>query len=76
MAGLLELAQLLEHDRVAEVDVGRGRVDAELDPQRPPAASCSSSLPSGSTSTALRVRSATGAMLDCRLRSAGPARRA
>ena len=33
MAGLLELAQLLEHDGVAEVDVGGGRVDAELDPQ-------------------------------------------
>ena len=32
---LLELAQLLEHDGVAEVDVGRGRVDPELDPQRP-----------------------------------------
>ena len=33
--GLLELGQLREHDAVAEVDVGRGRVDAELDPQRP-----------------------------------------
>jgi hypothetical protein len=33
--GVLELAQLAEHDRVAEVDVGRGRVDPELDPQRP-----------------------------------------
>ena len=32
---VLELAQLLEHDRVAEVDVGGGRVEAELDPQRP-----------------------------------------
>ena len=31
---LLELAQLAQHDREAEVDVGRGRVDAELDPQR------------------------------------------
>ena len=36
---------------------------------RPPA-SCSASLPSGSTSTALRVRSAIWRMLDCRLRSA------
>ena len=26
---------LLQHDAVAEVDVGRGRVDPELDPQRP-----------------------------------------
>ena len=32
---VLELAQLLEHDRVAEVDVGGGRVEPELDPQRP-----------------------------------------
>ena len=32
---VLELAQLLEHDGVAEVDVGRGRIDTELDPQRP-----------------------------------------
>ena len=31
---LLELAQLAQHDREAEVDVGRRRVDAELDPQR------------------------------------------
>ncbi len=36
VARLLELAQLLQDDRVAEVDVGRGRVDPELDPQRPP----------------------------------------
>ena len=34
MAGVLELAQLLEHDGVAEVDVGGGRVDPELDAQR------------------------------------------
>ena len=37
---------------------------------RPPS-SCSASRPSGSTSTAFRVRSGIGAMLDCRLRSAG-----
>ncbi len=35
MPGVLELAQLAEHDRVAEVDVGGGRVDPELHPQRP-----------------------------------------
>jgi hypothetical protein len=35
VAGGLELPQLLEHDHVAEVDVGGGRVDAELDAQRP-----------------------------------------
>jgi hypothetical protein len=35
VAEVLELAQLLEHDRVAEVDVGGGRVEAELRPQRP-----------------------------------------
>ena len=34
VAELLELAQLAQHDREPEVDVGRGRVDAELDPQR------------------------------------------
>src|SRR3954453_7947317 len=36
-----------------------------------PAASCSSSTPAGSTSTVLRVRSATAAMLDCRTLLAG-----
>ena len=35
MAGVLELAQLVEDDGVAEVDVGRRGVDAELDAQRP-----------------------------------------
>jgi hypothetical protein len=34
VAGVLELAQLLEHDRVPEVDVRGRRVQAELDPQR------------------------------------------
>ena len=33
VAVLLELAQLAQHDREAEVDVGRGRVDAELHPE-------------------------------------------
>ena len=32
---ILELAQFVQNDRMAEVDVGRGRVDAELHPQRP-----------------------------------------
>ena len=36
MAGVLERAQLRQHDAVAEVDVGAGRVDAELEPQRAP----------------------------------------
>ncbi len=35
MAEVLELPQLLENDRVAEMDVGRGRVNAEFDAQRP-----------------------------------------
>ena len=35
MAGVLELAQLVEDDRVAEMDVGSRGVDAELDAQRP-----------------------------------------
>ena len=34
VAELLELAELAQHDGEAEVDVGRGRVDAELGPQR------------------------------------------
>ena len=38
MAEVLELAQLLQDDRVAEVDVGRGRVEAELDAQLAPLA--------------------------------------
>ena len=38
VAGVLELAQLAQHDRVAEVDVRRRRVDAELHAQRPPLA--------------------------------------
>ena len=33
MAEVLELAQLLQDDRVAEVDVGRRRVEAELHAQ-------------------------------------------
>ena len=35
MAEILELAQLLQHDRVAQVQVLCGRVQPELDPQRP-----------------------------------------
>jgi hypothetical protein len=34
VAGVLELAELVEDDRVAQVDVGSRGVDAELDPQR------------------------------------------
>ena len=34
MAEVLELAQLLQDDRVAEVQVRRGRVQPELGPQR------------------------------------------
>ena len=34
MAELLELAELAQHDREAEVQVGGRRVDAELGPQR------------------------------------------
>jgi hypothetical protein len=33
VAEVLELAELAEHDREAEVDVGRCRIDAELHPQ-------------------------------------------
>ena len=38
VAGVLELAQLAEHHRVAEVDVRRRRVQTELDAERPRAA--------------------------------------
>ena len=48
MTDVLELAQLLEHDGEAEVDVGRRRVDPELDPQRTARArACASSSPVG-----------------------------
>ncbi len=33
MPEVLHLAHLVEHDRVPDVDVRRGRVEAELDPQ-------------------------------------------
>ena len=36
VAQVLELAQLAQHDRVPEVDVGCGGIDAELGAQRPP----------------------------------------
>ena len=55
VAEVLELAQLLEHDREAEVDVRRGRVDPELDPQRPAERQLRSSSPSGRQSTAFRA---------------------
>jgi hypothetical protein len=35
VAEVLKLAQLLQDDRVTNVDIGRGRVHAELDAQRP-----------------------------------------
>jgi hypothetical protein len=35
VARILEGAHPLERDRMADVDLGRGDVDAELDPQRP-----------------------------------------
>ena len=66
MAEVLELAQLLQHDGVAEVDVGRRRVEAELDAQRAALAPAASSSrlrgrPPGSDSTALRARKAASA---------------
>ena len=36
MAGILELAHLVQQDRVAKVQVGRGRIETGLDPQRAP----------------------------------------
>ena len=56
MAHVLELAQLAQDDRVAEVDVGRGGVDAELHPQRPALAELPLEGALGQGSTALRVR--------------------
>ncbi len=70
---LLELAQLLEHDRVAEVDVGRGRVDAELDPQRPAGGELLLEPPRRQHVDRVARQVRHGAMLDCRLRSAARA---
>jgi hypothetical protein len=42
---VLELAQLAEHDGVAEVDVGRRGVDAELDAQGAPELELALQLP-------------------------------
>ena len=61
MPEVLELAQLLQHDRVAEVDVGRRRVEAELDAQRPALRAAELALQRArraAQSTALRVRKA------------------
>ena len=63
MAEVLELAQLLQHDGVAEVDVGRGRVEPELDAQLAALARGGLQLaprrpPAGSDSAALRARKA------------------
>ncbi len=35
MAGVLEIAQLLEGQAMAEMQIRRGRIHAELDPERP-----------------------------------------
>ena len=83
VAEVLELAQLLQHDGVAEVQVGRGRVQAELDAQR---AALGEALleraARAGTSTALRARCAavgrprgdlpSGPMLESAPRGPGP----
>ena len=73
MAEVLELAQLLEHDGMAEVDVGRGRVDTQLDPKRPPLLlGCSSWPPeprSGSAAWALRASHAAASEADRAIRA-------
>ena len=56
VAEILELAQLLEHHGVTQMEVAGGRIEAELDPQRTALASRFSSAPAGSISTALRPR--------------------
>ena len=35
MTAILEFAEFAQHHRVAEVDIRRRRIDAELDAQRP-----------------------------------------
>ena len=50
MAEILKLAQLVQDDGVAEVNVGRGRVEAELDASGTPVASDRASLASHSLS--------------------------
>ena len=37
VAKILQLAHLVQHHGVAEVDIRRGRIESELDPQRPAA---------------------------------------
>ncbi len=49
MAGVLELAQLLQHDGVAEVDVWGRRIEAELAAQRLTALTCARELRSERT---------------------------
>ena len=58
VAEVLELPELLEHDRVAEMDVRRGRVDPELDPERALLRELALERPSGRLSTALRASQA------------------
>ena len=62
VAEVLELAQLLQDDGVAEVDVGRRRVEAELHAQLAALArgllELALETPSGRASTAFRVRNA------------------
>jgi hypothetical protein len=72
MPQVLELAHLVEHDGVADVDVGRRRIQAELDAQRlaggfraaslrtQSACGRSSSQPRRLTASASRTRSVTG----------------
>ena len=83
--GVLELAQLLQHDGVAEVDVGGRRVEAELDAQRAGRSrALSASAPAGGRRrrcapgcAAVRAASGAGSSIRanasvCALRGPGP----
>ena len=74
MPRVLKGAQLVQHDHVAEVDVGGGRVDPQLHPQRPPRRELlgqpalgqrlDGALESGAAPALAAAESVTGPMLD------------
>ena len=70
VAGVLELAQLLEHHGVAEVDVGGGRVEPELDAQRAALGEPPLECPGGQAID--RISGQVGGQARRRIRPSGP----